>query len=86
MLYYYKATYQVDTSQPPPLILCLCVCDFLQLKNFKTAGSFARRLLELGPKSDIAAQVQYTMSRQIHITRYTMLAHFCVHTFMCTQE
>ena len=28
-----------------------------QLKNFKTAGSFARRLLELGPKPEVAAQV-----------------------------
>ena len=30
----------------------------LQLKNFKTAGSFARRLLELGPKPDLAVQVR----------------------------
>ena len=29
----------------------------LQLRNFKTAASFARRLLELGPKPDVAAQV-----------------------------
>merc|ERR1719206_667165 len=27
-----------------------CSQSFLQLKNYKTAGSFARRLLELGPK------------------------------------
>ena len=29
-----------------------------QVKNFKTAASFARRLLELGPKPDVAAQVR----------------------------
>ena len=29
----------------------------LQLKNFKTAASFARRLLELGPRPDVATQV-----------------------------
>ena len=29
----------------------------LQLKNFKTAASFARRLLELGPKPEVATQV-----------------------------
>ena len=28
-----------------------------QLKNFQTAASFARRLLELGPKPEVAAQV-----------------------------
>ena len=28
-----------------------------QLKNFKTAASFARRLLELGPKPEVAQQV-----------------------------
>ena len=30
----------------------------LQLKNFKTAASFARRLLELGPRPDVATQVR----------------------------
>lgn len=29
----------------------------MQLKNYKTAGSFARRLLELGPRPDVATQV-----------------------------
>lgn len=33
------------------------VTVFLQLKNFKTAASFARRLLELGPRPDVATQV-----------------------------
>ncbi|XP_072049664.1 coatomer subunit alpha-like [Amphiura filiformis] len=31
---------------------------FFKLKNFKTAASFARRLLELGPKPDVAAQTR----------------------------
>ena len=38
-------------------VLLVCLMCVLQLKNFKTAASFARRLLELGPKSDIATQV-----------------------------
>ena len=38
-------------------LLLVCLMCVLQLKNFKTAASFARRLLELGPKSDIATQV-----------------------------
>ena len=29
-----------------------------KLKNYKTAASFARRLLELGPKAEIAAQAR----------------------------
>ena len=33
---------------------------FFQLKNFKTAASFARRLLELGPKPEVAQQVSFT--------------------------
>merc|ERR1712154_343677 len=31
---------------------------FFRLKNYKTAGSFARRLLELGPKPDVAQQTR----------------------------
>lgn len=31
---------------------------FFKLKNFKTAASFARRLLELGPKPDVAQQTR----------------------------
>ena len=31
---------------------------FFKLKNYKTAASFARRLLELGPKADLAQQVR----------------------------
>ncbi|KAK3720320.1 hypothetical protein QZH41_020401 [Actinostola sp. cb2023] len=31
---------------------------FFKLKNYKMAGSFARRLLELGPRPDVAAQTR----------------------------
>lgn len=31
---------------------------FFKLKNYQTAASFARRLLELGPKADVAAQTR----------------------------
>jgi coatomer protein complex subunit alpha (xenin) len=46
--------------QPVHLILALrtAVNLFYKLKNFKTAASFARRLLELGPKPDVATQIR----------------------------
>ena len=31
---------------------------FFKIKNFKTSGSFARRLLELGPKPEVAQQTR----------------------------
>lgn len=40
------------------LTLRIAVNMFFKLKNYKTAASFARRLLELGPKSDLAQQVR----------------------------
>jgi len=45
--------------QPVHLILTLrtALNLFFKLKNFKMAASFARRLLELGPKAEIAQQV-----------------------------
>jgi len=45
--------------QPVHLILTLKTAQslFFKLKNFKTAASFARRLLEMGPKPEIAQQV-----------------------------
>jgi coatomer protein complex subunit alpha (xenin) len=44
--------------QPIHLILTLrtALNLFFKLKNYKTAASFARRLLELGPKPDVAQQ------------------------------
>lgn len=46
--------------QPVHLILTLrtALNLFFKLKNYKTAASFARRLLELGPKLDVAAQTR----------------------------
>ncbi|KAK3106032.1 hypothetical protein FSP39_011311 [Pinctada imbricata] len=46
--------------QPIHMILTLrtALNLFFKLKNFKTAASFARRLLELGPKPDVAAQTR----------------------------
>ncbi|KAL8592535.1 hypothetical protein ACOMHN_030220 [Nucella lapillus] len=46
--------------QPVHMILTLrtALNLFFKLKNFKTAASFARRLLELGPKPDVAQQTR----------------------------
>merc|ERR1711994_711730 len=46
--------------QPIHQILTLrTACNlFFKLNNFKTAGSFARRLLELGPKPEVAQQTR----------------------------
>ncbi|XP_067949452.1 coatomer subunit alpha-like isoform X2 [Watersipora subatra] len=46
--------------QPQHLILTLKTAQtlFFKLKNFKTAASFARRLLELGPKPEMAKQTR----------------------------
>jgi len=46
--------------QPMHLILTLrtAVNLFYKLKNFKTAASFARRLIDLGPKPEISAQMR----------------------------
>ncbi|CAL1531227.1 unnamed protein product [Lymnaea stagnalis] len=50
--------------QPVHLILTLrtALNLFFKLKNYKTAASFARRLLELGPKPDIAQQTRKILS------------------------
>lgn len=46
--------------QPVHQILTLrtAVNMFFKLKNYKTAGSFGRRLLELGPRAEVAQQVR----------------------------
>lgn len=46
--------------QPVHMILVLrtALNLFFKLKNFKTAATFARRLLELGPKPEVAQQVR----------------------------
>lgn len=40
------------------LTLRTAVNLFFKLKNYKTAGSFARRLLELGPRQEVAQQTR----------------------------
>ncbi|KAJ7321508.1 hypothetical protein OS493_034563 [Desmophyllum pertusum] len=55
------AAYFTDCNlQPVHQILTLrtAVNLFFKLKNFKTAASFARRLLELGPRPDVATQIR----------------------------
>ncbi|KAF4805261.1 hypothetical protein TURU_001517 [Turdus rufiventris] len=46
--------------QPVHMILVLrtALNLFFKLKNFKSAATFARRLLELGPKPEVAQQVR----------------------------
>ena len=46
--------------QPVHLILTLrtALNLFFKLKNYKTAASFARRLLELGPRPEVAQQTR----------------------------
>lgn len=50
--------------QPVHMILTLrtALNLFFKLKNFKMAASFARRLLELGPKPDVAQQTRKILS------------------------
>jgi len=36
---------------------------FFKLKNFKTCSSFARRLIELGPKPELAVKVRHSLVR-----------------------
>ncbi len=45
--------------QPVHMVLVLrtALNLFFKLRNFKTAAGFARRLLELGPKPEVAQQV-----------------------------
>ncbi|KAL0201095.1 hypothetical protein M9458_004282, partial [Cirrhinus mrigala] len=44
--------------QPVHMVLVLrtALNLFFKLRNFKTAAGFARRLLELGPKPEVAQQ------------------------------
>ena len=60
--------------QPIHMILTLrtALNLFFKLKNYKTAASFARRLLELGPKPDVAAQVWNIRTKQ-HIYIYIQM-------------
>ena len=53
--------------QPVHLILTLrtALNLFFKLKNYKTAASFARRLLELGPRPEVSQQVSRHLSMHI---------------------
>ena len=56
--------------QPVHQILTLrTACNlFFKLKNFKTSGSFARRLLELGPKPEVAQQTRKILQVKMRCT------------------
>ncbi|XP_065175789.1 coatomer subunit alpha-like [Sycon ciliatum] len=72
--------------QPVHLILTLrtALNLFFRLKNFKTAASFGRRLLELGPKPDVAQQARRVLAAcdknltDAHQLRYDELNPFSV--------
>ena len=59
--------------QPVHLILTLrtALNLFFKLKNYKTAASFARRLLELGPKPEVAQQVCDIWAKNDKINKMT---------------
>lgn len=64
--------------QPVHMVLVLrtALNLFFKLRNFKTAAGFARRLLELGPKPDVAQQVGYSfIFISINIFKWTL--QFC---------
>lgn len=75
--------------QPVHMVLVLrtALNLFFKLKNFKTAASFARRLLELGPKPEVAQQVTkcvcvcyvplYTWN-DFYIFTVSYLLHLCI--------
>ena len=58
--------------QPIHQILTLrTACNlFFKIKNFKTSGSFARRLLELGPKPDVAQQTRKILQVRLMLILY----------------
>ena len=71
--------------QPIHMILTLrtALNLFFKLKNYKTAASFARRLLELGPKPDVATQVQgltvCSVFESVPIVRSHLISATCTH-------
>lgn len=70
--------------QPIHMILTLrtALNLFFKLKNYKTAASFARRLLELGPKPDVATQVQgltvCSVFESVPIVRSHLISATCI--------
>lgn len=61
--------------QPVHQILTLRIAAniFFKLKNYKTAASFARRLLELGPKPEHAQQVRKILQVFLFLLRFQYL-------------
>ena len=51
-----------------------------KLKNFKTAGGFARRLLELGPKPEVAQQTRKILQASFFPMYYSLI--FCHPDFL----
>ena len=51
---------------------------FFKLKNYKTAASFARRLLELGPRPEVAQQTR----KVLQVGSCGMLVRYCVVWFI----
>ena len=58
----------VDINYSFQILTLRTACNlFFKIKNFKTAGSFARRLLELGPKPEVAQQTRKILQVRNHI-------------------
>ena len=73
MVYFQMAAYFTHCKlQPVHLILTLRTAQtlFFKLKNHKTAASFARRLIELGPKPDIATTVSIKTVHSPSVRKY----------------
>lgn len=70
--------------QPVHMVLVLrtALNLFFKLRNFKTAAGFARRLLELGPKPDVAQQVGCATFTTLRFTELTVFSscilNFCL--------
>ena len=58
--------------QPSHLINTLKTAQnaFFKLKNFKTASAFAKRLIEMGPKPEIATQARKVRFFEKHFLSY----------------
>ena len=73
IVYFQMAAYFTHCKlQPVHLILTLRTAQtlFFKLKNHKTAASFARRLIELGPKPDIATTVSIKTVHSPSVRKY----------------
>ena len=64
--------------QPIHQILTLrTACNlFFKIKNFKTSGSFARRLLELGPRPEVAQQTRKILQVIINLMLHVYILFF----------